>query len=71
MHYGYLSNNESAPVINNGLEVERSKEITCFDAVFFRTQGYILIDCAEKLPVKDDFGNSYRNLFFYLKIETA
>lgn len=68
MHYGFLTNNNSAPVINNAIPVESFSNTTCFDAVIFPVQNLIIVDCAVKLSKISPSGFSYQNQFYYFRI---
>ena len=61
VHYGFLADNASAPVINNYISVENDSKTTCFDAVIFPVENVIIVDCSVKLANKTAEGYSYTN----------
>lgn len=68
VHYGVINSNVSTPVVNNYVVVESRTNTTCFDAVLFKEQDLILVDCVVKLPKPNSKGQSLQNLFYYHKI---
>lgn len=68
VHYGVLNSNKSAPVVNNMISVENNTNTTCFDAVQFKQQDLILVDCVIKLAKPNTRGQVLQNIFYYFRI---
>ncbi len=45
IHYGLLSDNKSAPVINYDVTISMTNNLTCFDAIMFAEKDLVVVDC--------------------------
>lgn len=67
LRWGAASSNSSLPDLSNSVIVENDTKVRCFDAVWFRAEMTLLIDCVQN---SSSFGLGLENFFYYVNSST-